>query len=161
MIAFFFLILFSGHIYVIAVVTAVQIISFKEVIAIANVPSKEKNLRFTKTLNWYFLAITMYFLYGESVIYYFKHILLVDKVFLPLATHHRFICFTLYVMGRLSCIVLTSLTGWLRFQSFRIRLLRGIVTEGGLSAAVHPICLDPYGPLFFDCTGAFCHQQYL
>ena len=101
MIAFFFFILFSGHIYVIAVVTAVQIISFKEVIAIANVPSKEKKLRFTKSLNWYFLAITMYFLYGESVIYYFKHILLVDKVFLPLASHHRFICFTLYVMGML------------------------------------------------------------
>jgi Cytidylyltransferase family len=25
-----------------------------------------------KTLNWYFFAITNYFLYGESIIYYFK-----------------------------------------------------------------------------------------
>ena len=91
--------MFSGHIYIIAIVTAVQIVSFKEVIAIANVPSREKNIRFTKSLNWYFLASTMYFLYGESVIYYFKHVLLVDKVLLPLATHHRFISFTLYVMG--------------------------------------------------------------
>ncbi|KAJ5126126.1 hypothetical protein N7448_005438 [Penicillium atrosanguineum] len=99
MIAGFFIALFSGHIYIIGLVTAIQIVSFKEVIAIANVPSKEKNLRFTKSLNWYFLATTMYFLYGESVIYYFKHILLVDKVLLPLATHHRFISFTLYVMG--------------------------------------------------------------
>ena len=95
----FFIAMFSGHIYIIGIVTAIQIVSFKEVIAIANVPSKEKNLRFTKSLNWYFLATTMYFLYGESVIYYFKHILLVDKVLLPLATHHRFISFTLYVMG--------------------------------------------------------------
>ena len=99
MIAGFFLALFSGHIYVIALVTAIQIVSFKEVIAIANVPSRAKNLKFTKALNWYFLATTMYFLYGESVIYYFKHILLVDKVLLPLATHHRFISFMLYVMG--------------------------------------------------------------
>ncbi|KAL1998554.1 hypothetical protein VTN02DRAFT_5971 [Thermoascus thermophilus] len=99
MIAGFFIAMFSGHIYIIAIVTAVQIMSFKEVIAIANVPSKEKNLRFTKSLNWYFLATTMYFLYGESVIYYFKHVLLVDRVLLPLATHHRFISFTLYVMG--------------------------------------------------------------
>ncbi|KAL2863530.1 phosphatidate cytidylyltransferase [Aspergillus lucknowensis] len=99
MIAGFFIAMFSGHIYIIGIVTAVQIISFKEVIAIANVPSKEKNIRFTKSLNWYFLATSMYFLYGESVIYYFKHILLVDKVLLPLATHHRFISFTLYVMG--------------------------------------------------------------
>jgi phosphatidate cytidylyltransferase len=99
MIAGFFLTLFSGHIYLIAVVTAIQIVSFKEVIAIANVPSRAKNLKFTKSLNWYFLATTMYFLYGESVIYYFKHILLVDRVLLPLATHHRFISFMLYVMG--------------------------------------------------------------
>jgi len=41
----------------------------------------------------------MYFLYGESVIYYFKHIILVDRVLLPFATHHRFISFMLYVMG--------------------------------------------------------------
>ncbi|BCR83917.1 phosphatidate cytidylyltransferase [Aspergillus chevalieri] len=99
MIAGFFIAMFSGHIYIIGLATAVQIVSFKEVIAIANVPSKEKNLRFTKSLNWYFLATTMYFLYGESVIYYFKHVLLVDKVLLPLATHHRFISFMLYVMG--------------------------------------------------------------
>jgi phosphatidate cytidylyltransferase len=99
MIAGFFVALFSGHIYIIALITGIQIISFKEVIAIASIPNKEKNLRFTKSLNWYFLATTMYFLYGESVIYYFKHILLVDKVLLPLANHHRFISFTLYVMG--------------------------------------------------------------
>ncbi|KAI9882680.1 MAG: hypothetical protein M1823_005572 [Watsoniomyces obsoletus] len=99
MIAVFFVSMFAGHIYLIGLVTAVQIISFKEVIAIANVPSRARRLRFTKSLNWYFLASTMYFLYGESVIYYFKHIVLVDKVLSPLATHHRFISFTLYIIG--------------------------------------------------------------
>ncbi|MCJ1260951.1 hypothetical protein MMC22_000815 [Lobaria immixta] len=91
--------MFAGHIYLIGIVTAIQIVSFKEVNAIANVPSRAKNLRFTRSLNWYFLGTTMYFLYGESVIYYFKHIVLVDKVLLPFATHHRFISFMLYVMG--------------------------------------------------------------
>jgi phosphatidate cytidylyltransferase len=99
MIAVFFVAMFSGHIYVIGIVTAIQIVSFKEVIAIANVPSRAKNLRFTRSLNWYFLGTTMYFLYGESVIYYFKHIVLVDKVLLVFATHHRFISFMLYVIG--------------------------------------------------------------
>jgi len=102
MIAFFFGSMFAGHIYMLIIVTAVQIISYKEVIAIANVPSRARSLRFTKTLNWYFLGSTMYFLYGESVIYYFKHIVLVDKVLLPFATHHRFISFMLYVMGEFS-----------------------------------------------------------
>lgn len=101
MIAIFFLSMFAGHIYVIIIVTAVQIISFKEVIAISNVPSRARSLRFTKTLNWYFLGSTMYFLYGESVIYYFKHIVLIDRVLLPFATHHRFISFMLYVFGEL------------------------------------------------------------
>lgn len=100
MIGGFFGAMFMGHIYIIGIVTAVQIVSFKEVIAIANVPSRARRLRFTKALNWYWLATTMYFLYGESVIYYFKHIVLVDKVLLPFATHHRFICFTLYVIGK-------------------------------------------------------------
>ena len=99
MIAGFLVAMFSGHLYVIAIVTGIQIVSFKEVIAIANVPSRAKNLRFTRSLNWYFLGTTMYFLYGESVVYYFKHIVLVDKVLLPFATHHRFISFMLYVIG--------------------------------------------------------------
>ncbi|KAH7324923.1 cytidylyltransferase family-domain-containing protein [Stachybotrys elegans] len=99
MFGLFFGALFMGHIYIIAIVTAVQIVSFKEVIAIANVPSRARSLSSTKSLNWYWLATTMYFLYGETVIYYFKHIVLVDKVLLPLATHHRFISFILYVFG--------------------------------------------------------------
>ena len=99
MIAGFFTALFMGHIYIILVVTAIQILSFKEVIAIASVPSRARSLHSTKSLNWYWLATTMYFLYGETVIYYFKHIVLVDKVLLPLATHHRFISFVLYVFG--------------------------------------------------------------
>lgn len=99
MIGGFFSAMFAGHVYVLMIITAVQIISFKEVIAIAQVPTKQKNLPMTRSLNWYFLVITMYFLYGESVIYYFKHILLVDKVLLPLATHHRFISFMMYIFG--------------------------------------------------------------
>lgn len=99
MIGGFFAALFMGHIYVILIITVIQIISFKEVIAIASVPSRARQLRSTKSLNWYWLATTMYFLYGESVIYYFKHVVLVDKVLLPLATHHRFISFMLYIIG--------------------------------------------------------------
>ena len=99
MIGGFFGAMFAGHVYVLMVITAIQIISFKEVIAIAQVPTKQKNLPLTSSVNWYFLAITMYFLYGESVIYYFKHVLLVDKVLLPFATHHRFISFMMYIFG--------------------------------------------------------------
>ncbi|EGS17158.1 uncharacterized protein CTHT_0064720 [Thermochaetoides thermophila DSM 1495] len=76
MIGGFFAALFMGHVYVLAIITAVQIVSFKEVISISNLSSKARDLRSTKSLNWYWLATTMYFLYGESVIYYLKHIVL-------------------------------------------------------------------------------------
>jgi phosphatidate cytidylyltransferase len=158
MIAGFFSAMFSGHIYLIAIVTAVQIISFKEVIAIANVPSKDRNLRFTKSLNWYFLATTMYFLYGESVIYYFKHILLVDRILLPFATHHRFLSFMLYVFGKLlickSCYRNTS-------NGHRVRLLRSHATKRPLSFPIHPVCLDSHGAVL-DCrASSFHHEQHL
>ncbi|KAI0131874.1 phosphatidate cytidylyltransferase [Xylariales sp. AK1849] len=115
MIGGFFTALFMGHIYIIACITAIQIVSFKEVIAIASLPSRARQIKATKTLNWYWLATTMYFLYGESVIYYFKHIVLVDKVLLPLATHHRFISFILYVIGFVF-FVASLRAGHLKFQ---------------------------------------------
>jgi len=99
MMAGFFVALFAGHIYILIIITAIQIVCFKEVIAIAQVPAKQRYLPLTKSLNWYFLVIAMYYMYGESVIYYFKHILLVDRILLPFATHHRFIGFTLYIIG--------------------------------------------------------------
>ncbi len=128
MIGGFFGAMFMGHIYIIFIVTAVQIVSFKEVIAIANVPSRARRLRFTKALCWYWLATTMYFLYGESVIYYFKHIVLVDKVLLPFATHHRFISFMLYTIGE-SAVEKHDLLG---LTSSRLRILRCFLTGWSL-----------------------------
>lgn len=54
-------------------------------------------------VNRYFFAATNYFLYGESLIYYFKHILTLQASFLPttfsFAQHHRLISFGLYLIG--------------------------------------------------------------
>lgn len=47
----------------------------------------------------YFFTVSNYFLYGESLIYYFKHIVFVDAYFIPFARHHRFLSFMLYVFG--------------------------------------------------------------
>ena len=156
MIGGFFVALLSGHIYIIAIVTAIQVVSFKEVIAIANVPSKAKNLRFTRSLNWYFLGTTMYYLYGESVIYYFKHIVLVDKVLLPFATHHRFIGFMLYVIGKTTCSVGFSASTYV----FRLRVLRRVVAERSLPISVHSICMDAYGALPHCWPSSFRDEQH-
>ncbi|RHZ84449.1 hypothetical protein Glove_81g29 [Diversispora epigaea] len=99
MIGGFFAALAAGHFFVIFLVVLIQTLVYKEVIALAHVPSKEKKLPWFKSLNWYFLASTNYFLYGESLIYYFKEIVFVDAFLLPFAKHHRFISFTLYCIG--------------------------------------------------------------
>ncbi|KAI9027397.1 phosphatidate cytidylyltransferase [Phycomyces nitens] len=99
MISAFFFTLASGYIWSIAAVMIITVLVYREVIQLAYVPAKSKNLRWFKTMSWYFLITTEYFLYGESIIYYFKEIVMVDAFLLPFATHHRFISFMLYVLG--------------------------------------------------------------
>jgi phosphatidate cytidylyltransferase len=80
-------------------------------------PEDEKD-NWSKSLNWlvfsishdhgltlrYFFAVANYFLYGESIIYYFKHIVFVDAYFIPFARNHRFISFMLYTVGKSSLL---------------------------------------------------------
>ncbi|KAI9493736.1 phosphatidate cytidylyltransferase [Zychaea mexicana] len=99
MIGSFFTILASGHMWIVLMVTAIQTIVYGEVVQIAQAPAKESQVRWYKTLSWYFFVTAMYFFYGESIIYYFQEIILVDAFLLPFATHHRFISFVLYVIG--------------------------------------------------------------
>jgi len=96
----FLLTVAMGHLFVILTVLLIQTLVFKEVIALASAPKNEdRKLPWSRTLNWYFLASTTYFLYGESLIYYFKEIMVVDAFLRPLAYHHRLISFTLYCIG--------------------------------------------------------------
>lgn len=47
----------------------------------------------------YFLVSTNYYLYGETLFSHFKENFLVDAFLQPLAAHHRFVSFLLYVIG--------------------------------------------------------------
>jgi phosphatidate cytidylyltransferase len=55
LLAGYFTILALGHMYLIALVTVIQIIVYKEVIALAAVPAREKKIPFFKVLNWYII----------------------------------------------------------------------------------------------------------
>ncbi|ORX62364.1 phosphatidate cytidylyltransferase [Hesseltinella vesiculosa] len=99
MIGAFFLVLASGYIWSIVGVLSITVLVYNEVIKISCHSEKESTIRWFKTMSWYFLITTEYFLYGESIIYYFQEIIMVDAFLQPFATHHRFISFMLYVMG--------------------------------------------------------------
>lgn len=67
-----------GHAYMIVLVFLCQTLVYREVTALFSLkrkPSDEESNNkdpWSKTLNWYFFAVVNYFLYGESIIYYFK-----------------------------------------------------------------------------------------
>ena len=67
-----------GHAYMILLVMLCQTLVYREVTALFSLKRKDGqgNISgrdpWSKTLNWYFFAVTNYFLYGESIIYYFK-----------------------------------------------------------------------------------------
>ena len=71
--------LLAGHAYMIVLVLGCQTLVYREVTALfaLGAPKSDKDENkgkdpWSKTLNWYFFAVTNYFLYGESIIYYFK-----------------------------------------------------------------------------------------
>ncbi|KAK9322326.1 cytidylyltransferase family-domain-containing protein [Lipomyces orientalis] len=147
----FFIFLAAGHIWIMALVTAIQILTFKEVIALANEPAREKKLPYGKIINWYFLATTIYFLYGESVVYYFKQVVLVDYYLLPFATHHRFISYMLYIIGFM--IFVSSLEkGHYKFQFAQFAFTH--VTLLLVVVQAHFIMNNIFAGLFWFCLPA-------
>ncbi len=70
--------LLMGHAYMIVLVFLCQSLVYREVTALFALTAKGKKIEqkdkdpWSKTLNWYFFAVVNYFLYGESIIYYFK-----------------------------------------------------------------------------------------
>lgn len=52
MIGSFFTVLASGHIWVILMVIAIQTIVYNEVVQIADIPAKERSVKWFKTMSW-------------------------------------------------------------------------------------------------------------
>lgn len=99
MVGCFAAIIMSGHLAVVGLVFFLQTMAFRELIAIAHVPSVERQLPWFRTLMWYFLGVSCYFLYGESISQYFKQHLMSDAFLAQLTVHHRFISYILYIAG--------------------------------------------------------------
>ncbi len=129
-----------GHGYMILLVMLCQTLVYREVTALFSLKASDikasasEDIKdpWSKTLNWYFFAVTNYFLYGESIIYYFKvfsladlvdcfsltflqHVVFADAQLLPFATNHRMISFMLYTIGFMG-FVMSLKKGYLKQQ---------------------------------------------
>jgi len=115
MVLAFFMIIFSGHLSIIALVLVIQILIFKEIIHIAHYPSQEKKLPWFRVVNWYFLFAGIYYLYGEGIMNYFKFQLVKYEFFQILLANHKFISFCIYCFGFVM-FVMSLRKGYYQFQ---------------------------------------------
>ena len=115
MISGFFITLASGHIWCVVLVLLCQIAAFKECIALTSISGRQKNLPLTKTLNWYFLVATLYYLSGKQLFTFFQTTVFEYKILTWLALNHKFVCYCLYVLGFV-LFVCSLRRGFLKFQ---------------------------------------------
>lgn len=99
MIGGFGLIIYGGPLALMLTTLCVQVKCFSEIINIGYAVYRVHNLPWFRSLSWYFLVTSNYFFYGESLIDYFGVLINRIEVLPFLIRYHRFISFTMYVMG--------------------------------------------------------------
>ncbi|AAS52601.1 AEL084Wp [Eremothecium gossypii ATCC 10895] len=115
MIAGFFITLAMGHFWCVILILGCQIATFQECIAVTAESGREKNLPLTRTLNWYFLFTTIYYLDGKSLYKLFRHYTINYRVLGFIAANHKFISYCMLVFGFV-VFVCSLRKGFLKFQ---------------------------------------------
>lgn len=103
-----------GPLVVSLVVLLIQIKCFQEIINIGYVVYKSHNLPWFRTLSWYFLFTSNYWLYGESLIHHFGFMMHKNNFLQPLVTYHRMIAFLLYTSGFVGFVLSLKKTYYLK-----------------------------------------------
>ena len=115
MIGGFFAILASGHLALIIMVSVFQMLTFKEVIALTSEPARDKKIPWNRSLNWYFLGTTWYYLDFPALFDFFQESVYSSKFLTLLVKNHKFISYSLYIAGFVF-FVWTLKKGYYRFQ---------------------------------------------
>ena len=77
-----------------------QVLVYKEIIAVRYHAVKEKNLTLFRTLNWFFLLITLFYFYAKPAVKFLWVTSWISKSFYQNFFHyHLWISFCLYVIG--------------------------------------------------------------
>jgi len=130
MILVFGLIIYSNHILLSLFVIFLQGMVFKEMIALRYIEAKEKHLWGFRTLHWYFLFGTFFYLYGSSVLHQLSRVVALSTLEI-LYRYHLAISFALYVIGFIAFIVtLKSDTYKYQFSQLTWTLMTLLVVVG-------------------------------
>uniref|UniRef100_A0A131Y241 Phosphatidate cytidylyltransferase n=1 Tax=Ixodes ricinus TaxID=34613 RepID=A0A131Y241_IXORI len=99
MVGGFAFIIWMGPLALMILTLAIQVKCFQEIIAIGYAVYRVHGLPWFRSLSWYFLITSNYFLYGESLVDYFGVLVSRTDSLKPLVRYHRFISFCLYLLG--------------------------------------------------------------
>ena len=126
---------YLGPLAITLLILAIQVKCFHEIITIGYVVYKSHHLPWFRTISWYFLISSNYYLYGESLIEKFSLLLKRDDFLMVLVTYHRFISFSLYTVGFVTFVLTLKKTYYLKqftlFGYTHLALLL-IVTQSNL-----------------------------
>ena len=154
-----------GHAYMIILVMLCQTLVYREVTRLfmltdikakATDETRERDV-WSKTLSWYFFAVANYFLYGESIIYYFKVSLL------PKDLHRRLTDTSLAcrVRGR-EPLAVRDKSPYRQLLAVYNRLhgLRHVPPKRLLPTTIRPLLLGAHVPSPSRCLLALHHEQH-
>lgn len=131
----FMFMIFLGPLAITVLILAIQVKCFHEIITIGYVVYKSHNLPWFRTISWYFLITSNYYLYGESLIEKFSILLNRDGFLMFFVTYHRFISFSMYLAGFVAFVLSLKKTYYLKqftlFGYTHLALLM-IVTQSNL-----------------------------
>lgn len=103
-----------GPLVVSFVVLLAEMKCFHEIITIGYIVYKSHNLPRFRTLSWFFLFTSNYWLYGESLIHHFGFLMNKNNFLQPLVTYHRMISFLLYTSGFVGFVLSLKKTYYLK-----------------------------------------------
>lgn len=146
-----------GHAYMILLVMLCQTLVYREVTTLFSLKSAtpesdeiQSNGKdpWSKTLNWYFFAVTNYFLYGESIIYYFKVSSIRCLIHITSAPSNKGALVSIPARGLCGCTA-TSICNKPSYHQlhpvyYRLCRLRHVFEERILEAAVRSLLLGAH-----------------
>jgi phosphatidate cytidylyltransferase len=114
MIGGFGLIVYLGQLAITALVFIIQVKCFHEIITIGHIVYKSHHLPWFRTISWFFLMTSVYYLYGDSLLEKFSLLLKRDDFLMSFVTYHRFISFTMYTAGFVAFVLTLKKTYYLK-----------------------------------------------
>ena len=107
-------VVYMGPLAITLLILGIQMKCFHEIITIGYVVYKSHHLPWFRTISWFFLMASNYYLYGESLIEKFSLLLRKDDFLSWFVTYHRFISFSLYTAGFVFFVLTLKKTYYLK-----------------------------------------------